>query len=1205
MLVAVCVAATGALLLSAPAFAARGHFYGSSFAEAGTGNGQLTEPDGVAVEEATGDVYVVDKGNDRVEYFNASGVYEGQFDGSGTLAGEVKAAPSGKFSKPEQIAIDNDPASPSYGDVYVGDTGHNAIDKFSPTGKYIGQLTDAGSGVPLTEIRGLADDAEGQLWVAFDNQSAGGVFNRSVAHFDGAVANGLIALTELVEGAGAFLERVGLAVDAEDRVYVVMSAFGRETLLQEFASDGSALDEEVIQTELRGIGGLSAELSSNDVYVDELTSVVRLSPEHTQIERLGTGDLTSGTGIGIDEASETLYVADSATNEIDVFEPEPPGKPAVEGESVSDVASTSATLIGEVNPRGASTEYAFEYGPCTTLAGCATSPYDETSPVPDGALAGTFTTAAVTIHPQDLQPATTYHFRVVASSQLGVAPSAGEQTFTTQPAGSSLHLLDDRAWELVSPTNKHGALINALGLTTVQAAADGSAISYQTSTPTDSEAEGYSFEGAQIVSTRGLDGWSSRDITTRHETVTGIENGSEYDFFSPDLSHALVNPLADDGGQTDNTTLLSPHASAATPYIRSQASCEGDVPAASECFLPLFTGKEGYEDVPSGTVFGTETTNALSVEAVTSSLDHVVVVSSVALTETPTTNEELYEWFEGVPADEAVQLVSVLPEAEGGEPALGTEVIAGGDIQSALPGLKGARHAISNDGSRVFWETRSPNALYMRDVLRGETIRLDVKQAGAPAGGSAEPTFQFASADGSKVFFTDGQSLTADSGAGDLYLCEIVEEAGKDACHLTDLTPKAGSESAEVRQLVLGAGEDGSYIYFVANGALGAGATKGQCRQYEVSSAMCNLYVAHEQAGAWTVKFIAVLSIEDLADWGTDGSPTPIGGLTARVSPSGRFAAFMSSRALTGYDNRDARTGKPDQEVYLYDSSSEHLTCASCNPTGARPDGLELRQFNGVAALNLADVQSSESLASVAANLPTTDAISHGSGIYQPRLLFNDGRLFFNSSDALVPQDVNGNEDVYEFELPGDGTCTTSSVAYSERSGGCVDLISSGASPVESGFLDASESGDDVFFVTAETLVPQDLDTAFDVYDAHVCSTEASCATASTSPPECTTAEACRAAPMPQSSIFGAPPSATFSGAGSPPESKQGKTGARKGQTSAQKRRKALKACQKEHGKRRRACERKARKRYSVKGSSSPADRLGQSRAKASRRGRR
>ena len=56
-------------------------------------------------------------------------------------------------------------------------------------------------------------------------------------------------------------------------------------------------------------------------------------------------------------------------------------------------------------------------------------------------------------------------------------------------------------------------------------------------------------------------------------------------------------------------------------------------------------------------------------------------------------------------------------------------------------------------------------------------------------------------------------------------------------------------------------------------------------------------------------------------------------------------------------------------------------------------------------------------------------------------------------------------------------------------------LISSGTSQKESAFLEATPSGDDVFFLTAAQLSPQDTDDAFDIYDARVCTSESPCLT--------------------------------------------------------------------------------------------------------------
>ena len=164
-------------------------------------------------------------------------------------------------------------------------------------------------------------------------------------------------------------------------------------------------------------------------------------------------------------------------------------------------------------------------------------------------------------------------------------------------------------------------------------------------------------------------------------------------------------------------------------------------------------------------------------------------------------------------------------------------------------------------------------------------------------------------------------------------------------------------------------------------------------------------------------------------------------------------------------------------------------------------------------------------------------------GAHQPRYLSNSGRLFFNSHEALVPQDVNGTWDVYEYEPPGnggegEGNCTTStqgaSDVYNPKAEGCVGLISSGESSEESAFLDASESGGDVFFMTLSQLVPQDVDHSIDVYDAHECTTQGAVLPAPR--PKCrrrvTTEASCKASPEPPPSIYGAPASATFAGPG-------------------------------------------------------------------------
>jgi hypothetical protein len=86
-----------------------------------------------------------------------------------------------------------------------------------------------------------------------------------------------------------------------------------------------------------------------------------------------------------------------------------------------------------------------------------------------------------------------------------------------------------------------------------------------------------------------------------------------------------------------------------------------------------------------------------------------------------------------------------------------------------------------------------------------------------------------------------------------------------------------------------------------------------------------------------------------------------------------------------------------------------------------------------------------------------------------PRYLSEDGqRVFFDSSDALLPAASNGKQNVFEYE------------------NGAIHLISSGSSDEDSTLADASANGDDVFFTTRAQLVPEDQDENSDMYDARV-----------------------------------------------------------------------------------------------------------------------
>jgi WD40-like Beta Propeller Repeat len=441
-------------------------------------------------------------------------------------------------------------------------------------------------------------------------------------------------------------------------------------------------------------------------------------------------------------------------------------------------------------------------------------------------------------------------------------------------------------------------------------------------------------------------------------------------------------------------------------------------------------------------------------------LKHILFGSNDALTPNappppaPPQNgfDNLYEWVDG-----QVRLVTILPD--------GTPASQGG----AAGGPIGAPSftAMSEDGSRIVFGTRDNNPqdggqIYLRENGR-RTVEVSASQRATPdPGGAQPPRFWGASADGSAVFFSSTEALTdnATLHVNSLYRYDV--GTGK----LTDIGVDVDPSSPGGQGVtgVLAISPDGSQVYFQSTGQYVAG--KGVPGEG-------NLYRWHDG----TVSFVVTdeMSISRVFEGGHK---------TARLTPDGQHLVFMSSRSLTGYDNLDAATGQPVSEVFLYDAPSDRLTCVSCHPSGQRPVGYSA----------LVEPPGREGPANL------------------QRSVSDDGRrVFFDSTDALVPADVNGKLDVYEYE------------------DGAVHLISSGSSNDDSYFADASKTGDDVFFVTRERLVPTDIDDNRDVYDARV---GGGFATVESEP---CSGDGCRGAPTPPPTVP-VPASGSSTGDGNAPE---------------------------------------------------------------------
>jgi hypothetical protein len=196
---------------------------------------------------------------------------------------------------------------------------------------------------------------------------------------------------------------------------------------------------------------------------------------------------------------------------------------------------------------------------------------------------------------------------------------------------------------------------------------------------------------------------------------------------------------------------------------------------------------------------------------------------------------------------------------------------------------------------------------------------------------------------------------------------------------------KSTTIATEVEGL-LGTSADATRAYFISRSKIGDQGVKGEP----------NLYVSQLNA----VSFIATLAESDVSVNSTFrlSAPRNVSRLT-RVSDDGRFLAFTSAAPLTGHNNLDTRTGLQDSQVYLFEAESSDLRCISCNSSGARPTGRVISGQN-------------TNTVGLAARIPPWKNQFHAA-----RVLSEDGsHLYFESLEALLPGDVNGKMDVYEWQ---------------------------------------------------------------------------------------------------------------------------------------------------------------------------------------------
>jgi sugar lactone lactonase YvrE len=276
------VALYAALALAVPAAASGAFGFLSSFGSAGSGDGQFSQPRGIA-SSSTGTVYVADTLNHRVETFDAAGSFLGKWGSLGSADGQLNS--------PYDVAVDGS------GNVYVVDTGNARIEKFDAAGAFLSKWGSGGSADgEFSDPRALAVDSQGNVYVA-------DVQNNRVQKF-GPSGNFLTKWGSLGTLPAEFNGLSGIAVDGSDQIYTLESGARR---VQRFGSGGAFIGQWTISGSTSNLTGIDVD-SGGSVYVVDAgqSAVRRYAADGTLLDTVRCGGLLEGISA---HPTNRIYVA--------------------------------------------------------------------------------------------------------------------------------------------------------------------------------------------------------------------------------------------------------------------------------------------------------------------------------------------------------------------------------------------------------------------------------------------------------------------------------------------------------------------------------------------------------------------------------------------------------------------------------------------------------------------------------------------------------------------------------------------------------------------------------------------------------------------------------------------------------------------------------------------------------------------------------
>jgi hypothetical protein len=268
--------AGGLLFASAPAFARTetGPF------------GTFVEPESIAIEQTTGDVYVYDRGEGDLYKFNAKMEPE---NFTFTRSNVIEVGIGFKHGESE-IAVDNS-NGPARGDIYIA-TGEK-VEIYNPAGEELTPLTEEG------EPEGVAVDSNGAVYVTFHKVGETNLDKYTPVSNPVKKENYECSL---------FLGEVSaahnIAVDSVGDIYAILGEEGPTGPTKQYkTSQCNTSKTEATPTEFFGSGNtLTVDPKTSDVYINTGSKIVVLNSSNAQIEE-EFGSLGGSYGVGVSDVS--------------------------------------------------------------------------------------------------------------------------------------------------------------------------------------------------------------------------------------------------------------------------------------------------------------------------------------------------------------------------------------------------------------------------------------------------------------------------------------------------------------------------------------------------------------------------------------------------------------------------------------------------------------------------------------------------------------------------------------------------------------------------------------------------------------------------------------------------------------------------------------------------------------------------------------